>query len=300
MGARALRPGEALFDVEQAHYAAEVALKNRLLTESPSEYFSGGTELFAAQWEVLGLVLTDLEKHYSEAFRLEQRGRHWRWHNALLGEAYDFTPNDAESLPLEPLDWAGRQVQEDLVLVTADHAATFIGGQLCFPNGWAIADRLGKPFIAVHERTPQMTMPSVHSGARLLGAMKPGKTLWRMSWNFKLTDQLDLSTKYKPRYEAEVASILPQLNPETVGQKVFIRVERQTLTRLFGSPHVLFGIHTYNSRLDTETADPERARRILGVLRSTPDEVKQYKAITLLADALTTYLALKAEVQQHE
>ena len=36
-------------------------------------------------------------------------------------------------------------------------------------------------------------MPSVHAGVRLLSAMKPGKTVWRTSWNFKLTAQLDLS-----------------------------------------------------------------------------------------------------------
>ena len=144
--------------------------------------------------------------------------------------------------------------------------------------------------MAVHERTPQTTMPSVHAGVRLLGAMKPGKTLWRMSWNFKLTDQLDLSTKYKPRYKAQVAALLPQLTPENIGQKVFVRVERQTLTRLFSSPYVLFGIHTYNSRLDEETTDPERARRILQVLQGTPEGVKAYKAVAPLEATLNTYL----------
>lgn len=293
MGARALRPDEALIDVERPHYAAEIALKRRLLTELPLEYFSGGAELLNAQWEVLELVLEDLAAHYPEVFKLEQRGHTCHWYNALLNERQTFVLHEPESLPLEPLDWVGRQVQEDLVLVSADVAATFVGGQLCFPNGWAIADRLGKPFMAVHERTPQTTMPSVHAGARLVSAMKPGKTLWRTSWNFKLTDQLDLSTKYKPRYKAAVAALLPQLNPETVGQMVFIRVERQTLTRLFRSPYVLFGIHTYNSRLDEETADPERARRILNVVQGAPDEVKRYKAITPLEGALTAYLKSK-------
>ena len=135
MGARALRPGEALFDVEPPHYAAEVALKRRLLTDLPHEYFSGGKALLAAQWEVLALILTDLAAHDPEAFRLEQRAQRWHWHNLLLGEKQTFTWGDAGSLPLEPLDWAGRQLQEDLVLVSADSAATFVGGQLCFPNG---------------------------------------------------------------------------------------------------------------------------------------------------------------------
>lgn len=290
MGARALAPDEPLCDLELAHYAAETALKHRLLTDTPHEYFSGGAGTLEAQWEVLELVLTDLAKHHPDVFGLERDGTLWSWHNALLGEHQRFSFGDAASLPLEPLDWVGRQVQEGLVLVSADERGAFVGGQLCFPNGWAISDRLGKSFGEVHERTPQPTMPSVHAGARLLRGMKAGKTLWRMSWNFKLTDQLDLSTKHKGRYKADFAARAPQLTAEAAGREIVIRVERQTFTRLYGSPYALFGIHTYNSRLEDEAADPERARRILGVVRAAPEEVKRYKAITPIEAAMTAYL----------
>lgn len=290
MGGRTLRKDEALLDVDEPHYAAEVALKRELLGASPHDYFSGGAELLDAQWGVLGLVLTDLSQHLPESFKLERRGHEWRWHNLLLGETQAFVWGDAASLPLEPLDWVGRQVQEDLVLVSADADAAFVGGQLCFPNGWAIADRLGRSFMTIHERTPTTTMPSVHAGTRLLSAMKPGKTLWRMSWNFKLTDQLDLSTKYKPQYKADFALRAPLLTPETAGREIFVRIERQTFTRLPDSPFVLFGIHTYNSRLETEAADPERARRILAVIRGAPEDVKRYKAITPIEGTMVAFL----------
>ncbi len=180
------------------------------------------------------------------------------------------------------------------MLVSADADAAFVGGQLCFPNGWAIADRLGRSFMTIHERTPVTTMPSVHAGTRLLSAMKPGKTLWRVSWNFKLTDQLDLSTKHKPPYKTDFAARAPLLTPEDAGREIFIRIERQTFTRLKSSPFVLFGVHTYNSRLETEAADLERARRILNVIRGAPEDVKRYKAITPIEGVMTTFLEEKA------
>ena len=293
MGGRTLLKDEALIDIDLPHYAAEVVLKRKLLAASPHDYFSGGVSLLDAQWGVLELVLTDLSEHYPERFKLERRGREWRWHNLLLGEEQVFVWGDAASLPLEPLDWAGRQIQEDLVLVSADTDAAFVGGQLCFPNGWAITDRLGRSFADIHERTPTTTMPSVHAGTRLLSTMKPGKTLWRMSWNFKLTDQLDLSTKHKPRYKADFALRASLLTPDTAGREIFIRVERQTLSRLSNSPFVLFGIHTYNSRLETEATDPERARRIMAVVRGAPEDVKRYKAITPIEGAMVAFLEKK-------
>lgn len=220
MRARALGAGDALIDLEPSHYAEEVRLKRSLLQDFPGEYYRGGPELMAAQWEVLELVLENLAGHYPEHFKLERRGAIIRWHNNLLGETHDLIFGDASSLPLEPLDWAGRQVQEDLVLVSADVHAAFVGGQLCFPNGWSLPDRLGGSFMSIHTRTPQTTMPSVHAGARLLSTMKPGKTVWRTSWNFKLSAQLDLSTKHKAAYKADFAARAPLLSAESAGHEV--------------------------------------------------------------------------------
>ena len=70
---------------------------------------------------------------------------------------------------------------------------------------------------------------------------------------------------------------LPLLTTHTIGHELFLRVERQTLTRLPGSMIVLFGIHTYISRLEDEAADPWRARRMLDVIRTAPRDVKDYK-----------------------
>ena len=295
MGAKALGAGEALIDLELPHYLDEILLKRGLLERFPGEYYRGGPELMAAQWEVLGLVLADLAGHYPEHFAFERRGGAAFWHNKLLNELLTFIYGDEATVPLEPLDWVGRQVQEDLVLVSADAEAAFVGGQLCFPNGWDLPDRLGSSFMDVHARTPTTTMPSVHAGVRLLSAMKPGKTVWRTSWNFKLTAQLDLSTKHKPAYRADFAARAPLLSAEAAGREIFVRVERQTFTRLRGSPYVLFGIHTYNSALADEAADPGRAGRMLGVIRGTPEDVKRYKAITPIESALTAFLEAASE-----
>jgi len=105
---------------------------------------------------------------------------------------------------------------------------------------------------------------------------------------------MDMTTKHKPAYKADFARRAPQLTPDDVGDAVFIRIERQTFTRLPRSGGLLFGIHTYNSSVAKEAGDPGRAQRILNVIRGATREVKDYKAITPIEDSLVTFLEARA------
>jgi hypothetical protein len=294
MAGRSLAEVEPLIDVDEATYASETALKRELLRSAHGEYFLAAPELESAQWEVLELVCGDLARRYPAWFFLERAGATWRWENRLLGEAASFSFGDAGTLPLEPLDWVGRQVQEDLVLVRADSDGTLVGGQLCFPNGWSLPERAGQPYLAIHQRTPGSTMVGVHAGGRLLQSLKPNRTFCRVGWNFKLSSQLDLSPKHLTTYLAHAAARAPLLDAEGVGRELFLRIERQTFTRLTRSPHVLFGIHTYLSALEVEARDGERARRILQVVSEAPDDVKRYKAISPIEAPFIAYLEERA------
>ncbi len=300
MGGRALKALEPLCDLDEVRYRQELALKRQLLAQQHDAYcFSGadalGERWQVVEWEVLQLVLEDLAQKHPSHFGLQCSGAHWVWDNRLLAERHELTFGDSQSLAgLSPLDWVGRQVQEDLVLVSADPKATFVGGQLCFPNAWDIADKLGQSFAAVHAPTAASTLEAVNAGQRLVNALKPGRTYCRLGWHFKLTDQLDLSTKHMPAYQRHVAERAPQLDAESVGRELYLRVERQTLTRLRRSEFILFGIHTYCSPLELETSDPERARRMLQVLLQTPDDVRRYKALDQYEHALLPHLRAKA------
>ncbi|HMN59624.1 MAG TPA: DUF3445 domain-containing protein [Anaerolinea sp.] len=294
MGARPLKAGEPLFEVDLPFYAGEVTLKRGLLEEDPAYYFCGGAGTLEAQWEALGLVLESLAADFPQHFNLAKDGDIWRWENRLLDECHSFCFGEAADLPCEPLDWAGRQAQEDLVLVGAEAGQRFVGGQLCFANGWSIGSHIRKTFIGLHELLPHTNQPAVQAGQRLLESMKAGKTVWRMNWSFKLTDRLDLSTRHMPGYLEEAAARAPRLTGEDVGHEVFLRVERQTLTRL-GCGATLFGIHPYHSRVEEEAADPERARKMLNVLRDLPPDVRVYKALAGYEAALLGYLEARCK-----
>ena len=56
---------------------------------------------------------------------LGEDGDRWTWETRMLGGRAAFRFGDRGSLPREPLDWVGRQVVEDLIVLSGDAAAGF-------------------------------------------------------------------------------------------------------------------------------------------------------------------------------
>ena len=115
MGIQALRG--SLIEVDKASYAAEMKLKDELLNDANEHYFQAMPETEPLQWEAIELLLPHMAHHYPHYFTLTITGTDWTWKNALLGQETRFVFGERLSLPLPPLDWLGRQVQEDLLLL---------------------------------------------------------------------------------------------------------------------------------------------------------------------------------------
>ena len=135
MNARATQ--EARIDVEPEHYAAELALKAAILASDTGYYFQCQRDAEPAAWEALALLLPEMATRYPQWFRLRVDGERWDWTNRLLETETSFRYGDADSLPLPPLDWLARQVQEDLIVMRE----VCIAGHLCFGSGWVWATR---------------------------------------------------------------------------------------------------------------------------------------------------------------
>ncbi|GAA4401969.1 DUF3445 domain-containing protein [Nibrella viscosa] len=290
MGTMPLLPADPLVEADE-HYVSELALKRRLLTELPDYYFQALPGYHTAQWEVLALVLESLVQNYPEHFCLTQTVDHWHWQNHLLNEEAVFTFGDAATLPLEPLDWVGRQVQEDLLLLAGD-APNLVAGQLCFGNGWSLNEKLGLSFWQLHGPVTSVVQPMMQAAQKLMERLPAGRPVCRLNWSIKITDQPDLTSRHTAALNQQLAHLLPELNPDNIGQHLFVRIERQTLTRLPHSGAVLFGIHTYQNRLAHEIIDPERALRIRQVLSTTPPAMLDYKGIIPFLEPLLAYLQL--------
>lgn len=291
IGTALLIDADPLIDIDE-HYSVEVALRRQLLTEQPGYYYQSRPGHETAQWDVLELALTSAARTAPETFKLRQNGERWRWQNRLLGEETEFTFGDVSTLPYEPLDWVGRQVQEDL-LVLAGENSQLVVGQLCFGNGWCLDEKMGLPFWEIHAPiTPIPALePMMRAAQKLMERIPIGRPVWRLNWSIKLNDQLDMTSRHTPILNQLLADRLSNLTPDTIGHQLFLRIERQTLTRLPRSGAVLFGIHTYQNRLDVELSGRlDGAARLARILETAPPALLDYKGITPYLKPLLVYL----------
>ena len=289
MGTTPITAKDRLIDADD-HYLHEVTAKRNLLQQDHRYYYRSNKNTLLAQWDVLDKVLTDLAVIDSEHFILHKENNNWHWINRKLNEEIFFQFGDENTLPLEPLDWAGRQVQEDLVILSEDGSASLVAGQLCFANGWSLDDKFGQPFLTIHAPAPNLIAPTMQTAQKLMEKIQDSKPVWRCSWNFKIRGDLDLSSRHNAQYNEELKQAAPALTPQNIGSRMYLRIERQTISRLPRSGCVLFGIHLYQNKLDDEQLTQQQAKNMRNVLLGTPPEMLDYKTITLFKEALISYL----------
>jgi dimethylamine monooxygenase subunit A len=286
MGVQVLNP-DCLLEIDLEHYHAEINLKKQLLAEDYSYYFQMYDYSLAAQWETVELLLPNLVKHYPEHFRLEIQGDMYRWQNNLLDFEQIFYFGDEASLELAPLDWLGRQIQEDLLIMDGTQTGVpLIAGQLCFPNAWHLGGKMGKSFLGIHHEVPQFEQLIGQPSQLMMERLKANRPTWRLNWAIMSINQLDLSTRHA-YFLAETKRLI---TPENAGEKCFLRQERQGFLRLPRTQGVLFTIHTYQIALAEVVKNQDYARLLRGVIKTMPTDVLKYKGITPFAPALVQYL----------
>ncbi len=254
-GVRALSPEQTVIEATE-QYHQQVQLRRSQLLRDRDSYYRGDEASLPAQQEALQWIM-------AQASFLE-------------------LPLDD---PEPPLLVAGRNVQEDLVLMADDYASGYpiMAGVVCFPSGWCIAEKIGKSVWDVHQPVPEFARLAATKTVKLLRGLKPLRPVWRMNWGVRSSAALDQS----PQRLAQLESTAVPIDRSNAGQRCMFRVERQTLTRLPGGA-ILFTIHTHQTPLENLTA-PQRAM-LCGTIASCPKATLRYKGIWPFHAPLLEYL----------
>lgn len=220
-------------------------------------------------------------------FSLLKTGTEWTFHNRLLREKHSFTFGDEATLPLEPLDFIGRHVQEDVILMMQRDGDLYLDGGSCVFLRIGPLPSIRDEFQEIHHPIPGFKEEGLDQRiSTFLMRMEAGDPWVRRNWSLMAGDRLDSSLETFDEW----GKGRTEVTDENVGKFVHMRVEVQKLFRLPGSNAILFTIHTHLLSLEALSANQVRRNQFLHILEELPDEIATYKGITLFKDKVIHYL----------
>ena len=170
---------------------------------------------------------------------------------------------------LHPLERAGLSVQEDLCLVQHSSRGWILeAASLSFPSLWKLSEKIGKNMAAVHgpvDDYPEFLEKKVDGFFGRLGR----DPVWRRNW-FIHSD----NTLHQPDRPAKGD---PVITSSAVGEKLFVRSERQTLRALEIPGWILFTIRVQQTPL--KDLIDSRREDFTNWIQNAPESFHRHKAL---------------------
>ncbi len=259
-------------------YPDEMAERRGLLAARHADVFATIAGSGPARAEVLAVLAGLLPRRYPAWFG--RRGD--TLDNHLTGEAWDLAAPG-----LDPLEVAGRLVQEDLCLIDTSGAVPVLAAAiLCAPSRWRLTEKIGRPLAAVHGPVPLYAERLAGPVDRFMNALRPGKLAIRLNWSV-----VDDGALFQQGGKFRTA-VDPGITPENAGERLFLRVERQTLMRLPDSGAVLFAIRVHSYPMARVLAAPGAAARLAAAVEALPESFATYKSFPAFRAALLEALSI--------
>lgn len=240
--------------------------------------------------ELFGAVVEHLERRHPGTLTRLPDGR---WADRASGTTGD-------PAATHPVEAAARLVQEDLCLLERRPLADGpLGGSngswimtaacVCFPSRWDPASKLGLDVAGIHGPVPGYSEELAEPVEGFFDRLGVGRPVWRLNWTLLDSPELHLPDA-ATRPTAGAAGVAGTAAAD-LGERLWFRVERQTLRRISDRPAVTFTIRTYVTRLDELVATrPEAAAALASTLATVPPDTAAYKGWQGLIDPLVAWL----------
>jgi len=173
--------------------------------------------------------------------------------------------------------------QEDFCVMQArpDGAYALTAALVCAPAYWRLAEKLGKPLADIHGPVPGFAARLGGAADRFFTGLTVERPVWRANWSVLETPVL---------FHPQPREPLLDLTAENAGEKLWLRIERQTLRRLPHSRAVVFTFRTLVRRLDEVAAESPVAGAMAARIREMEPGMAGYKGMSFLREPLLAWL----------
>lgn len=222
-----------------------------------------------ACWDVMLYLMGRLAAAHPESMELHRDGTEYRWINRLLGIDQDFLVGNAGTLPEHPLAFVGRQVPDDIALLSERDGRLWFDAVLVASSADRPAFDIGTTVSGSH-----WTVPGEDTG--VLHRIAPGQAFRRVDWTFPAVDDM------------------PGLVAAEDWGRLSLRIELEHLIRLPVTGLSALTVRPYTATLEEVASVPEWAAELAEAVAALSTEAAADKGIGEYAMPVTTWLRSQA------
>jgi len=275
---------------DQQERAFQMGEKRKLLAKHHDDVFMADPSAFEASIEVLHLMLKHLPAVRPDLYSLESNTIRLKSHPKLDEEKWS---TDLKTNGVHPLDLAARLVQEDLIImlppdikkVGTSDGWWLAAGSVSFPSRWSLKKKFGLPIDIIHAPVPFYKEQLQATVGNFFNQMPYDEIYARRNWSL-----YDNSTLRHDGTEPVSERTQNPITSNNAGNRLWLRVERQTLRKLKESGAILFTIRIHLRQLKYVVNFEGVASRLAKALSALPQRMQAYKRTDIFADSAQAYL----------
>jgi dimethylamine monooxygenase subunit A len=277
-----------IFDLSEREL--QMKEKRRLLSDYPNNIFMADPSSFIASTEVLNLMVEHLPAVRPDLYSRGRNTIKLRAHSKFNEEIWSTNLKTNET---HPLDLAARLVQEDLIIMlppksNKKHISKgwwLAAGSVSFPSRWSLKEKFGLPMDIIHAPVPFYKEQIQDTVDTFFNAMPYDEIYARRNWSL-----YDNSTLRHDGSKQSSDMIKKSITSSNAGDRLWLRVERQTLRKLKETGAILFTIRIHLRQLKHVVSFDGIADRLSKALLALPPEMHEYKETSSFADSTQAYL----------
>ena len=188
-----------------------------------------------------------------------------------------------------PLKNASLLVQEDLVLMLPAEEKYFLGAaSLCAPSNWSLKEKFNGSLIELHKDVPSYEKKIGNRVNNLFDKLPNDRIFQRFNWSI-----YEEATLFQPIRNKSHVERSKTITDKNAGDRLFIRVERQTIRRLPKTKAIAFTIRVHVDPLSSIKEDLSLVRDLKKAIKNLSEGMKRYKSLGPIETALVGWLDKK-------
>ena len=265
-------------------HADNMREKRSRLSAQRDRYYRTLPESLNAQRELRDLVVAHLLTDHAERYALA---------GSTLTSRHESLTWQLDDPQIEPLRQLSDVIEEDFMLLQElDGVMRITASSNAYSSSGRLVSAVGQTVHWAHMPVPTLSDKLGVRIDRVLSSVHEDTPCERFNW--QVTPMATLFFPDDPhRANANAMHAVCdalRCEPGRAGELLFIRVERQTLSRLPDSRTVAFSLHTYSDPLSVLGADPPAALAMLRLLEGYAESRWHYSEMDIVREPLLDYL----------